>query len=234
MKNIYVLPNKNIYITSDEEIKDKDWFLATKDNLIYKLDSVKNPVNIFAADKKIILTTDKDLIQDNIQAIDDEFFRWFINNSGCEYVKVEDNIVANATINHGNPYRYDIIIPREGSHQDYTALLKQVGTIEEVKKKSTILELDGHKYSTKEFEGYLFRAKFIVTTRGDYRQIINTDIYTTNNNRDEVQNILINRIVGKLNGDSSVFPEETGIIYWTTKEQDESTSKFIDDIFKTW
>ena len=38
--------------------------------------------------KKIILTTDPDLIKDGVQAIDDEFLEWFVKNPSCESVEV--------------------------------------------------------------------------------------------------------------------------------------------------
>jgi hypothetical protein len=38
--------------------------------------------------KKIILTTDQDLIKDGVQAIDDKFLEWFVNNPSCEEVEV--------------------------------------------------------------------------------------------------------------------------------------------------
>ena len=40
--------------------------------------------------KKIILTTDQDLIKDGVQAIDDEFLEWFVQNPSCESVEVEE------------------------------------------------------------------------------------------------------------------------------------------------
>ena len=39
--------------------------------------------------KKIILTTNKLLIKDGVQPIDDEFLQWFVQNPSCENVKVE-------------------------------------------------------------------------------------------------------------------------------------------------
>ena len=76
--------NQNIYITNDEEIKDGDWFL-TDDKRVEKC----------APDwrarewhKKIILTTDQDLIENNVQAIDDEFLEWFVKYPSCESVEV--------------------------------------------------------------------------------------------------------------------------------------------------
>jgi len=39
--------------------------------------------------KKIILTTDQDLIKDGVQSIDDEFLEWFCSKNGeVDFVKV--------------------------------------------------------------------------------------------------------------------------------------------------
>jgi hypothetical protein len=40
--------------------------------------------------KKIILTDNKDLIKDGVQAIDDEFLEWFVKNPSCESAMVEE------------------------------------------------------------------------------------------------------------------------------------------------
>ena len=62
-----------IYITSDEEIKEGDWYLDTTINVLFKNDKIfLNGVGY----KKIILTTDQDLIKDGVQAIDDESKKW--------------------------------------------------------------------------------------------------------------------------------------------------------------
>ena len=72
----------NIYITSDEEIKVSDYILYN--NEVYKWHD-----NIQKSAKKIILTTDQDLIKDGVQAIDDEFLEWFVKNPSCEFVKIK-------------------------------------------------------------------------------------------------------------------------------------------------
>ena len=90
----------NIYITNDEEIKEGDWCLD-KFNQKWKLEDKKliafdgKGIKRFSTDnilghecKKIILATDQDL--DGVQAIDDEFLEWFIQNPSCEKVEVED------------------------------------------------------------------------------------------------------------------------------------------------
>jgi hypothetical protein len=89
--------NQNIYITSDEEIKEGD--LVTDGKLVgyYSFDEDGCPIIKSSKDdrvygfglsphsKKIILTTDQDLIKDGVQAIDDDFLEWFVKNPSCQY-----------------------------------------------------------------------------------------------------------------------------------------------------
>ena len=111
MPNILDSENQNIYITSDEEItgfENNIWVIKGERIFLWQnmmaLVSNNKP-------KKIILTTDTDLIKDNVQAIDDEFLEWFVKNPSCERVKVED---------YGNLYnfRYLILIPKEEPKQE--------------------------------------------------------------------------------------------------------------------
>jgi hypothetical protein len=82
--------NQHICITNDEEIKEGDWFITTDTNELYKSDWVKFDFN---NGKKIILTDNKNLIKDGVQAIDDEFLEWFVKNPSCEEVRVEQEIL---------------------------------------------------------------------------------------------------------------------------------------------
>lgn len=95
----YLGSNQYIYITSDEEIKDNDWvycpvlkkpvFICLDSILMFKdLDYYSNGNSKYRL-KKIILTTDQDLIKDGVQAIDDEFLEWFMKNSSCEWVEAK-------------------------------------------------------------------------------------------------------------------------------------------------
>jgi hypothetical protein len=85
--------NQNLYITSDEEIKEGDWgyrdsgivFKMTKELLEYYI-SIKDTDT--HKRYKIIITTDQDLIKDGVQAIDDEFLEWFVKNPSCENVEI--------------------------------------------------------------------------------------------------------------------------------------------------
>ena len=103
--------NRHIYITNDEEIKDGDYALYLFGNLVQK---VKIGINVSnkEAHKKIILTTDKDLIKDGVQAIDDDFLEWFVKNPSCEKIEIEYSYIA-IKISKPSPKIYKIIIPKE-------------------------------------------------------------------------------------------------------------------------
>ena len=105
---------QHIYITSDKEIKPNDWYI--NNGVIFKADVVfdegNNPVNsnprVTDFNKKIILTTDQDLIKDGVQSIDDEFLEWVVKNPSCEEVKVNDWLDTNGNIAWGGDKRYQI------------------------------------------------------------------------------------------------------------------------------
>lgn len=122
---------RNIYITSDEEIKEGNWFIddckSDALSILYKCLEIKPfeyirsefDQHAFKDCKKIILTTDTDLIKDNIQPIDDEFLEWFVKNSSCEEVEIskiyndygETNIFDSVCTSHS--FKHKIIIPKE-------------------------------------------------------------------------------------------------------------------------
>jgi hypothetical protein len=96
---MYLIPKKsdiifqNIYITSEEEIKvgDGSWIIDLRTNKIAK--NINNHIKVWNENcKKIILTTDQDLIKDGVQAIDDEFLEWFVKNPNCEYVEIANDL----------------------------------------------------------------------------------------------------------------------------------------------
>ena len=104
--NILDSENQNIYIISDEEIKEGDWYLYGDE--ILKSDKLGTfDVTMVDICKKIILTTDQDLIKDGVQAIPDEFLEWFVKNSSCEEVDVQKWFDGLDFL------EYKIIIPKE-------------------------------------------------------------------------------------------------------------------------
>jgi hypothetical protein len=158
MKNVHVLPTdkrsilsdcenyKHVYITSDEEIKEGDWCLidhnvgqsngysilkclkADVQNGEYLFQDKDGDKFITGRCKKIILTTDQDLIKDGVQAISDEFLEWFVKNPTCEEVDVENEeyIVQYLFKPQEYKFRYKIIIPTDEPKQE----LPQLGTKE--------------------------------------------------------------------------------------------------------
>jgi len=143
------LINKNIFITSDEEIKEGDYWLNRDDNKIYH-SIFWQLANNAPSCKKIILTTDQDLIKDGVQAIGYEFLEWFVENPSCEYVDVNDWMDTNGNIAFGGNVRYQIsfstynkiIIPKEEPKQE---------TIEELSPMNDLLQdLKESKVSVKE------------------------------------------------------------------------------------
>jgi hypothetical protein len=116
---IQTCKNHNIYITSDEEIKEKDWCYYENGDLkgIHKVVNGQRPKTMIL--KKIILTTDQDLINDGVQAIDDEFLEWFVKNPSCEEVEVGTYHVKGDI---SGKLHYKTIIPQEEpkSHIEYT------------------------------------------------------------------------------------------------------------------
>ena len=103
---------QNIYITSDEQPKLDEWGYAILSKQIFKN---INP-NLKAEDKKkIILTTDPELIADGVLDIPDEFLQWFVNNPSCEWVEVEKEkvILGEVAGTTYTDFNYKIIILKE-------------------------------------------------------------------------------------------------------------------------
>ena len=108
---------QHLYITNDEEIKEGDWFLEdTIKNLIFQRRNSKF-YSLPDSSKKIILTTDQDLIKDGVQKIDDEFLEWFVQNPTCRGVEVFQEIHHfGEVVDDSYPkgfFDYKIIIPKE-------------------------------------------------------------------------------------------------------------------------
>ena len=182
MKNIHVLPTgetiagiktKKIYITSDEEIKIGDYYLCKLSMKPLKCtgDEYFNNVD----EKKIILTTDQDLIKDGVQAIDDEFLEWFVKNPSCDFVMTIPDVRGLRDIfQPTGKDLYKIIIPKEEPNQvgiDWSGFPKstqeKVGyvepkqeTLEEAERNYAIKKRERKHLSNREFD--LCQKDFIV------------------------------------------------------------------------
>jgi hypothetical protein len=98
---------QNIYITVDERPNTNEYYIIDDIHEVLKNDSLKFIDNNC---KKIILTTDQDLIKDGVQEINDEFLEWFVKNPSCEEVKVVD--VRSLGV-YGSYCPYKIDVPKE-------------------------------------------------------------------------------------------------------------------------
>ena len=102
--------NQHIYITSAEEIKDC-FVINTHTNEVYFLEGY---YGMQPSVKEIILTTDGDLIKEGVQSIDDEFLQWYIKNSSCEEVVIEQPFTPSSMVYGIDTNLYEIIIPVQG------------------------------------------------------------------------------------------------------------------------
>jgi hypothetical protein len=120
MKNIHKI-DENIYITNSSDIIVKDYVVVSCSEVnIEEVRIVTGYYNEqFLFDdksqihmdycKKIILTTDEDLIQDGVQSINDNSLKWFVKNPSCEEVEIKSLLSDNGSVFYG----YKIIIPKE-------------------------------------------------------------------------------------------------------------------------
>jgi hypothetical protein len=117
---------QHIYITDNSEIIEGDWcyHIELKDDKVDRCYQVtkyhtwtNNGVDKTRKFKKIILTTDPDLIKDGVQDIDDVFLEWFVKNPSYEFVEVKSKKIRVDKnfndISHWNRFKYKIIIPQE-------------------------------------------------------------------------------------------------------------------------
>jgi hypothetical protein len=79
-----IVEGRYIYITSDERLKDGEYGVS-KLNEIIKFHSGYD----YRYYSKIVITNDPRLIGDGVQDIEEGVLNWFVDNSDCEYVQVE-------------------------------------------------------------------------------------------------------------------------------------------------
>ena len=137
---------QNIYITSDEEIKAEDYFWKPDCNMIFKAEYTPHK-----GCQKVILTTDQDLIDDGVQAIDDTFLEWFVKNPSCEFVDVGYGwIRLTETDNEG----YWISIPDKQFEMQQEEPKQE--TLEEVAEKVLANNIDGLRDALQDDDLFLF------------------------------------------------------------------------------
>ena len=107
---------QHIYITSDEEGVSENCWIITSGKLVQVSYLLSDEV---AKGFKVILTTNKLLIKDGVQAIDDDFLEWFVKNPSCEKIEVIKEQYYQFVGNTKLPLKpnYKIIIRKEEPKQ---------------------------------------------------------------------------------------------------------------------
>jgi hypothetical protein len=126
--------NANIYITSNEEIsgfENNIWVI-----LGTRVFHWQNTMALVFGNKpkKIILTTDNELIEDGVQAIDDTFLEWFVKNPSCEEVGIKVEFIQTPDYLKDGFY-YKIIIPQEEQKELRRKLLTLIESLEQEESK---------------------------------------------------------------------------------------------------
>lgn len=163
----------HLYITSSEEIKEGDlkegeYYLYF--NKIRQFKEIDNLNRAWKDYKKIILTTDPDLIKDGVQTIDNEFLQWFVENPSYEKVEVKSK---EYDYRYGvkQTLVYKIVIPNLEAWKDIPDFegYYQVSNFGNVKSLSRII-LGKNNTPTLLKEKLL---KFSISTKGYYQVILN-------------------------------------------------------------
>jgi hypothetical protein len=153
-----ITPSKNqqnINITSDEKFVRGEWITDGIEVIKATPKLVDAQGLVDRRDwRKIILTTDQDLINNGVQAIDDDFLEWFVKNSSCERVLYR-------RLSSG----YKIIIPQQYNNLNYGGGfteedIKRVATkqetLEQVAERILANNIDGLRDALKDDDLFFF------------------------------------------------------------------------------
>jgi hypothetical protein len=128
MKNLYKIEDELYIISNNESINENDHIITQDGRLVEVSYLLAKDVQ---GGHKVILTTNKLLINDGVQAIPDEFLEWFVKNQICEKVKVEGHIYKGQ-----DETEYKIIILKEEQKQHLIDIMKsdeELGLYEQTK-----------------------------------------------------------------------------------------------------
>ena len=88
MRNIHKI-DEDFFITSNEKIKINDWCLTEKLNIIQRIDiDTQSDLNKLGC-KKIILTTNEELIKNGIQELTEQNIEWLSKNTDMIFVNTK-------------------------------------------------------------------------------------------------------------------------------------------------
>jgi hypothetical protein len=224
---------QNIYITSDEYI-GLSYYLDG--NLVRKgVVDDKEYWEVRKDYKKIILTTDQDLIKDGVQAIDDEFLEWFVKNPICESVEVEKYHGIDTSIAEVNAISGDGSLNWEGKSdlRDYKIIIPK----EEPK---TNLEKLPFPELVKEFAEYYKNIPLVEEAKQETLEEVAENNYYFESDIEMVNFISEMASTGKIPNRWSAFVAKINELYLFKQEQDkkryseEEVRKISLDFFYHW
>jgi hypothetical protein len=142
--------------------------------------------------KEILLSTDTDLINDGVQAIEDDFLEWFVKNPSCEFVEVEKSNLLNTSRTYLGVDKHKIIIPHEEPKQE---------TIEEAAERNCISIT--HPYCDREkemfFKGANWQAERMYSEEDMKQFAFECVANFLSNNDNKVEIKLVDVIIDRLN-----------------------------------
>lgn len=163
----------DIYITNDEKFVRNEWITDGIEVIEATPKLVNSQGLVNRRDwRKIVLTTDRDLIEDGVNVIGDTFIEWFRNNQDCTFVDVEKFHGINTSIAEVNTVSgdgslnwqgrndlrdYKINIPGEIKLKDVFNDEKRQGVKELIDKHKTI-EGAFEMFMNKNFSGQLTKG----------------------------------------------------------------------------
>jgi hypothetical protein len=155
-------PNQNIYITSNEDPKNKDYYWDENKLKVKRYFEDRESFPSLLHRFKVILTTDPKLIADGVQAIDDEFLEWFVKNPSCEFVELEVDL-SKHNGQFQTKYGWKIIIPKQESFVGKIIPLQLKYNLDNMKQKTLEEAANNWIKSTSEFlsvkNGFIAGAK---------------------------------------------------------------------------
>ena len=183
--------NQFIYITNDEKIEDGNWVFQECLNMPHRLiktdaENVKVLNNLNKC-KKIILTTDQDLIKDGVQQVSSSFLSFYAENQP-DYVEIFETKVYNEALQDYAGSLYSYKFPRKEIKTEENVIdqwLEKSGNSEIMKQVEREAELyqtinkiiDGGKNLPKGFEVALEVAEKLYTEEDLHNTFYNGWIY---------------------------------------------------------
>lgn len=110
---------QHIYITCHNEDINENDYVITKDGRLVQISYLLS--KDLKGASKIILTTDPELIQDSIQAIDNEFLEWFVKNPSCEEIEIQEVKFFNPKNNCSAHCKWEIITHKKETLEEAAA-----------------------------------------------------------------------------------------------------------------